>query len=74
MATPDTQMEVLGEVYTSTTLNNGSEAILTEDKEPPFLPTTMESARQSDGLVWWRPDGVLTLDNPEKDSVMVRLG
>jgi hypothetical protein len=31
MAAPDTQVEVLGEVSTSTTLNNGSEAILTED-------------------------------------------
>ena len=29
--TPDTQVEVLGEVATSTTLNNGNEAILTED-------------------------------------------
>ena len=31
MAAPDTQVEVLGEVATSTTLNNGREAILTED-------------------------------------------
>ena len=31
MATPDTQVEVLGEVFTSTTLCNGNEAILTED-------------------------------------------
>ena len=31
MAAPDTQVEVLGEVATSTTLNNGHEAILTED-------------------------------------------
>ena len=31
MAAPDTQVEVIGEVLTSTTLNNGHEAILTED-------------------------------------------
>ena len=31
MAAPDTQVEVLGEVATSTILNNGNEAILTED-------------------------------------------
>lgn len=41
---------------------------------PPFVPTTMEAARTSDGLVWWRPDGVLTLENPEADSVVVRNG
>jgi hypothetical protein len=49
-------------------------AIHAEFQEPPFLPTTMETARQSDGLVWWRPDGLLTLENPEKDSVLVRQG
>jgi hypothetical protein len=49
-------------------------AIHHEFQEPPFLPATMEAARQSEGLVWWRPDGVLTLDNPENDSVLIRLG
>jgi hypothetical protein len=42
--------------------------------EPPFQPITAEAARTSDGLVWWRPDGVLTLDNPDKDLVLVRRG
>ena len=31
MAAPDTQVEIVNEVSTSTTLNNGNEAILTED-------------------------------------------
>ena len=48
-------------------------AIHPESKEPPFLPTTMESARQSDGLVWWRPTGVIS-ETPDTDAVMVRLG
>ena len=31
MAVPDTQVEIVNEVSTFTTLNNGNEAILTED-------------------------------------------
>ena len=31
MAVPDTQVEIVNEVSTLTTLNNGNEAILTED-------------------------------------------
>ena len=31
MAAPDTQVEIVNEVSTFTTLNNGNEAILTED-------------------------------------------
>lgn len=42
-----------------------------EFKEPPFEQITMETARQSDGLVWWRPTGVIS-ETPEADSVVVR--
>ena len=41
--------------------------------EPPFIPTTIEAARESDGLVWWRPDGVIS-ETPDNDVAMVRLG
>jgi hypothetical protein len=48
-------------------------AIHPEFQEPPFLPTTIEAARHSDGLVWWRPNGVIS-ETPEGDSVLVRRG
>lgn len=41
--------------------------------ERPFVPTTMKAARESDGLVWWRPDGVIS-ETPDNDVAMVRLG
>ena len=41
--------------------------------ELPFVPTTMEAARKSDGLVWWRPDGVIS-ETPDNDVAMVRRG
>ena len=46
-------------------------AIHPEFVESSFVPTTMEAARESDGLVWWRPDGVIS-ETPENDSVVVR--
>jgi hypothetical protein len=47
--------------------------------EPPFEPITAEAARQSDGLVWWRPDGDTSLNNQDrvysdKDACLVRRG
>lgn len=52
-------------------------AIHPEFKEPSFVPVTMEAARQerdgANGLVWWRPTGVIT-ETPETDAVMVRRG
>jgi hypothetical protein len=50
-----------------------TEPVKSEFDAPPFIPTTMEAARQSDGLVWWRPDGVISA-TPESDVAMVRLG
>ena len=41
--------------------------------EPPFIPPTIEAARESDGLVWWRSDGVIS-ETPDNDVAMVRLG
>jgi len=44
--------------------------------EPPFQPTTVAAARDNNpenGLVWWRPDGVIS-ENPEADNALVRLG
>lgn len=40
---------------------------------PPFQPITALAARNSDGLVWWRPDGVIS-KTPDNDVAMVRLG
>ena len=40
---------------------------------PPFVNTTVEAAREMSGLVWWRPDGVIS-ETPETDVAMVRQG
>jgi hypothetical protein len=44
-----------------------------EFKEPPFIPMPVAAARESEGLVWWRPDGVISA-TPDNDSVVVRGG
>jgi hypothetical protein len=52
-------------------------AIHPEFSEPPFKPTTVAAARDNNpenGLVWWRPYGVISLTNPEGDVAMVRQG
>jgi hypothetical protein len=41
--------------------------------EPPFVPMSVSAARESEGLVWWRPDGVIS-ETPDSDVAMVRLG
>ena len=44
--------------------------------ELPFQPTTVAAARDStpeNGLVWWRPDGVIS-ETPDNDAAMIRLG
>lgn len=41
--------------------------------EPPFVPTTVAAARNMYGLVWWRPNGVIS-ETPEADVAMVRQG
>ena len=40
---------------------------------PAWVPMSIQTARESDGLVWWRPDGILS-DNPEDDLATVRVG
>jgi hypothetical protein len=42
---------------------------------PPFQQTTVAAARNNtdNGLVWWRPDGVIS-ETPDNDVAMVRLG
>jgi len=41
--------------------------------DQPFTPTTVENARVSGGLVWWRPDGVIS-ETPELDVCLVKQG
>lgn len=46
---------------------------------PPFETITAKDARQSDGLVWWRPDGDTSLENKDRvysdsDTCLVRRG
>lgn len=39
----------------------------------PFIETTVEAARNIEGLVWWRPDGVISA-TPDSDLAMVKQG
>lgn len=39
----------------------------------PFEETNCKDVRNSEGLVWWRPDGVLS-ETPDNDKALVRIG
>jgi hypothetical protein len=41
--------------------------------EPTFVPMTVTAAHESEGLVWWRPNGVISA-TPDNDVAMVRVG
>ena len=40
---------------------------------PAWVPMSIQTARESDGLVWWRPDGILS-EYPDSDAALVRVG
>ena len=48
-------------------------AIHPEFVEPSFVAMNVTAARESEGLVWWRPDGVIS-ETPASDIAMVRVG
>ena len=42
--------------------------------EPQFVPISIQAARESDGLVWWRPNAIAASSTPERDPCLVRVG
>lgn len=46
-------------------------AIHSEFAEAKMTPMAAKDARAVDGLVWWRPDGVIS-EIPDNDTCLVR--
>jgi hypothetical protein len=67
----DTAMKLNAEAPKSRFAATGEQMI--EPDEPKFEEVTAIIAHDSDGLVWWRPDGVIS-DNPDADRCLVRRG